>query len=117
MRLWPALALIGLAAPAVAGEQCVWPFRDAPAEIATRMRTDMLTPAIKAACPGQNSLGVTFRLKPSGTPKAVRVTATSCPAIKADLTRWLKTRPAGDFMPYTKPQDVAFTIVLAGDRL
>ncbi len=108
-----ALALIAACAamPSQAGEQCVWPFRTGPAEVATQMRED-LGGVLKAACPAKTRIAVEFQLPTGKTPKRIKVDAPDCKAAAPAIARWIKARQAHEFMPYEKPQDVAFKIAL-----
>jgi hypothetical protein len=97
--------------PSQAGEQCVWPFRTGPAEVAARMREDLGT-VLKAACPAKTRIAVAFLLPAGKTPKQIKVEAPECKAAVPAIARWIKARQAEDFMPYEAPQDVAFQIAL-----
>jgi hypothetical protein len=108
-----ALALIAACAamPSQAGEQCVWPFRIGPAEVAAQMRED-LGGVLKSACPSKTRIAVEFQLPTGKTPKRIKVEAPDCKAATPAIARWIKARQADEFMPYEKPQDVAFKIAL-----
>lgn len=106
-----ALLVAGAAMPSQAGEQCVWPFRTAPAEVAARMRDD-LGAGLKSACPAKTRIAVEFQLPAGKTPKRIKVDAPDCKAAGPAIARWIKARQAEEFMPFEKPQDVAFKIAL-----
>lgn len=105
------LALLIAAMPAAAAEQCVWPFRTSPAEIAARMKAD-LGETLITACPAKTRIEVRFLLPTGKTPRKIDVAAKGCKAAEPAIARWLKARSTDDFMPYDKPQDVAFKIAL-----
>lgn len=99
-----------IASPLQAAEQCVWPFRAAPAEVAAALRADMKA-ELQTLCPARTEIAVTFLLKPQGQMKRVAVSSPHCPKAEARLRRWFAGRPSSDFLTFAVDQDVAFKIV------
>jgi|JI6StandDraft_1071083.scaffolds.fasta_scaffold817578_2 hypothetical protein len=106
-----AMLLICAAMPASAAEQCIWPFRTGPADVADRMKAD-LGATLKVACPAKTRIAVEFLLPAGKTPKRIKVDAPECKAAVPAIARWIKARQAEEFMPYQEPQAVAFKIAL-----